>query len=123
MMKLPNGLFYELEDLPAEVQKRAMQSFLQGNRKIIRAMIRQHRCDVQTMGLMWMINCRDITAYEKMQKQRKFTYPVTWRGIFHSMQYQHKWERDREWCRKVIISNVCLFTAEGDYVPIFNYDN
>lgn len=76
-MQLPNGLFYELEDLPAEVQERAIESFLECNRKIIRAMIRQRRRDVQTMSLMWMIHCRDIATYEKMQKQRKFIYPVT----------------------------------------------
>lgn len=69
MMQLPNGLFYELEDLPAQVQERAIQSFLEGHRKIIRAMIRQRRRDVQTMGLMWMIHCLNIATYEKMQKQ------------------------------------------------------
>lgn len=122
-MQLPNGLFYELEDLPAEVQEWAIQSFLEGHRKIIRAMIRQRRRDVQRMGLMWIIHCRDIATYEKMQKQRKFSYPVTWRGIFRTMQYLRKWERDRTWCRKVIISNVCIFTAEGEFVPIYNYDD
>ena len=95
MMQLPNGLFYELEDLSAEVQERAIESFLEGHRKIIRAMIRQ----------------------------RKFSYPVTWRGIFRTMQYLRKWERDRTWCRKVIISNVCIFTAEGEFIPIYNYDD
>ena len=39
------------------------------------------------------------------------------------MQYLRKWERDRAWCRKVIISNVCIFTAEGEFVPIYNYDD
>lgn len=123
MMQLPNGLFYELEDLPAEVQERAIQSFLEGNRKIIRAMIRQRQRDVHRMGLMRMIHCRNIATYEKRQQQRKFTYPVTWRGIFQSMQYQRKWEQDRAWCRQVIISNVCIFTAEGEFVPIYNYDD
>lgn len=122
MMQLPNGLFYELEDLPAEVQKRAIQSFLEGNMKIIRAMIRQRRRDVQQMGLMWMINCRDMATYEKRQQQRKFIYPVTWRGVFHNLRNQIKWDRDRELCRKVIISNLCIFTAEGEFVPIYNYD-
>ena len=123
MMQLPNGLFYELEDLSAEVQERAIESFLEGHRKIIRAMIRQRQRDVQTLGLMWMIHCRDIATYDKMQKQRKFSYPVTWRGIFRTMQYLRKWERDRTWCRKVIISNVCIFTAEGEFIPIYNYDD
>lgn len=43
MMQLPDGLFYELEDLPAQVQERAIRSFLDGSRKIIRAMIRQRQ--------------------------------------------------------------------------------
>lgn len=86
-------------------------------------MIRQRRRDVQTMGLMWMIHCLNIATYEKMQKQRKFSYPITWRGIFRTMQYLRKWKRDRAWCRKVIISNVCIFTAEGEFIPIYNYDD
>lgn len=121
MMQLPNGLFYELEDLPAEVQERAMRSFLEGNMKIIRAMMRQRQHDVQTIGLMWMIHCRDMTTYKKQQTQRKFTYPVTWQTVFHSLQSQRRWECDRELCRDTIIGNLCLFTADGEYVPIFNY--
>jgi len=121
MMQLPNGLFYELEDLPAEIQERAMHSFLEGNMKIIRAGMQQRRCDVEEMGLMWMIHIRDMATYKKRQKQRKFTYPMTWQHIFHSLILQRKWERDSELCRKVITGNLCLFTAEGQYIPIFNY--
>ncbi len=121
MMQLPNGLFYELEDLPAEIQERAMHSFLEGNMKIIRAGMQQRRCDVEEMGLMWMIHIRDMATYKKRQNQRKFTYPMTWQHIFHSLILQRKWERDSELCRKVITGNLCLFTAEGQYVPIFNY--
>jgi len=122
-MQLPNGLFYELEDLPLVVQGRAMRSFLNGNRKIIRAMMRQRRRDVQEFGLMWMIHCRDQATFKlKRPAPKIFVYPVTWQSIFHSMQDLRKWERDHEWCRKVIISNLCLFTAEGEFVPIYNYD-
>lgn len=120
-MQLPSGLYYELEDLPAEVQDHAIRSFLDGNLKIIRAQMQQRQRDIQEMGLMWMIHCRDMATYKKRQKQRKFTYPVTWRSIFRSLQNQRKWERDRELCRKVIVGNLCLFTVEGEYVPIFNY--
>ncbi len=123
-MQLPNGLFYELEDLPAEVQVRAIQSFLAGNRKIIRAMIRQRRCDVQEFGLMWMIHCRDQDTFQRKRPNPKiFVYPITCKSIAHSLQNQRKWERDRELCRKIIIENLCLFTTEGEYVPIFNYEN
>ena len=124
MMQLPNGLFYELEDLPAEVQERAMQSFLDGNMKIIRAMIRQRRRDVQEFGLMWMVNCRDQATFKfKQPNQKIFVYPIIWQSITHGLQNQRKWERDRELCQNIIIVNLCLFTTEGEYVPIFNYDN
>lgn len=77
MMQLPSGLYYELEDLPAEEQERAMRSFLDGNLKIIHAKMQQRQRDIQEMGLMWMIHCRDMATYKKRQKQRKFTCPVT----------------------------------------------
>lgn len=34
MMQLPNGLFYELEDLSAEVQERAIESFWRATGKL-----------------------------------------------------------------------------------------
>lgn len=40
----------------------------------------------------------------------------------HSLQNQRKWERDCELCRKIIIENLCLFTTEGEYVPIFDWN-
>lgn len=124
MMQLPNGLFYELEDLPAQVQGWAIRSFLDGNMKIIRAKMHQRRCDVQEFGLMWMIHCRDQDTFQRKRPNPKiFVYPITWQSIAHSLQNQRKWERDCELCRKIIIENLCLFTTEGEYVPIFNYDD
>lgn len=92
--------------------------------KIIRAMIRQRRRDMQEFGLMWMVNCRDQVTFKfKRPNPKIFVYPITWQSITHCLQNQRKWERDRELCRKIIIENLCLFTTEGEYVPIFNYDN
>lgn len=63
MIERPNGLFFELKDLPAEVQERAIRSFLKGNMKAIRAAMRQRRCDMREFGLMWMIYCRDQATF------------------------------------------------------------
>lgn len=125
MIQLPNGLFYEFEDLPEEVREEAMRSFLEGNMKAIRAEMHQRQRDVQDFGLMWMIHCRgdEATFKRKRPKPKNFAYPISWQSIAHSLIHQRKWERDPELCRKVIIGNLCLFTAEGRYVPIFNYDN
>ena len=124
-MQLPNGLFYEFEDLSEEVQERAMHSFLEGNMKIIRARICQRRRDVQDFGLMWMIHCReDMATFERKRPNPKiYVYPVSWQSIAVSLIQQRKWEHDPDLCRKIIIANLCLFTAEGWYVPIYNYDD
>lgn len=124
MIQLSTGLFFEYGDLSEKLQKRAMRSFLDGNMKIIRAKMHQRRCDVQEFGLMWMIHCRDQDTFQRKRPNPKiFVYPITWQSIAHSLQNQRKWERDRELCRKIIIENLCFFITEGEYVPIFNYEN
>lgn len=124
MIQLSTGLFFEYEDLSEKLQERAMRSFLDGNMKIIRAKMHQRRCDVQEFGLMWMIHCRDQETLQRKRPNPKiFVYPITWQSITHSLRNLRKWERNRELCRKIIIENLCLFTTEGEYVPIFNYEN
>lgn len=122
-MDLPNGRFFEFEDLSEEVREQAIQSFLEVNLKVIRAQMKQRRKEVQEFGLMWMIHSRGRGTYVVRNGEKNYIFPTTWRSIAQSLIAHRKWELNHERCKKVIIGNLTLFTAEGKCVPIFNYED